>query len=415
MGRSLREVAEGILTGKQEQLSEAKIGAPAIPQMPMQSVDKDEADRDEQGEEDLGARIDTNRGKPTSGPSTAGKSLKRAPKRPADGEINNEPMHTIPDPDEDSDGPMKFPKRPADVASNQWPMQSLESPENDKQKSGKGPNITENKKLKPRAVKEDEADIEANDKKVQAGIKYEEVDLDEDMEALFNGEQLSEEFKEKAKTIFEAAVNIRVAKIEEQLQEAYEDTLNEQLESIQVELAENVDDYLNYVVESWVLDNEVAIEAGLRTELTEDFISGLRNLFLENYIDVPEEKIQVIDEMLEQNQELEEKLNEQIEQNVQLKKQVNENLKEALFVSMTKDLPDTHVAKLRDLTEGLEFVDENTFIEKVSTIYENYYPTKRGVKPTLEDKGETNSRIIAEDGNDLMEKYTRALSKTAIV
>jgi hypothetical protein len=229
-------------------------------------------------------------------------------------------MHTIPDDDEDSEGPMKFPKRPADASSKQYPMQSLP----DKFTSlGKGPNVVEEKekvdggevdkekleKFKKKMKKEDMAATLANDAKVQKEIKYEEkdeeknedidegIDISEDMEALFNGETLTEEFKDKAKMIFEAAINTKIAAFENKLTEAYEETLTEQVEAIKAELSEAVDDYLNYVVGQWMVENEIAIEAGLRTELTEDFIVGLRNLFLENYIDVPDEEVTVIEEL----------------------------------------------------------------------------------------------------------------------
>lgn len=391
MTKTLREVATDVLN-KKIALEEG-----AVPQEPMHSIAKDESDKDEQGEQDLGKRVDSpDDGK--TGSAKAGEGVKgRVAKRPADNNANNDPMQSLPskiDGKGQGDGgmgPGKFPARPADATSKDDPMQSLPDQFTTK---GKG----------PKDIKEEAP----------------ELNIDEDIEALFNGEELSEEFKAKAKTIFEAAVFARVKAFETQITEAFEAQLEEEITSLQEELSTNVDDYLNYVVEQWVQDNEVAIESGLRTELTEDFITGLRNLFIENYIDVPEEEVNVIDEMVERNQELEEKLNEEIAKNIELTKSVNESLKEANFLSLTRDLTDTQVEKLRELSEGVEFVSEEDFENKLTTIYENYYPTKPANKATLEEKGEPGSKILAEDVDDApktrdpMDKYVRSLSKTSI-
>lgn len=426
MGRTLQQIAEDIHNNKNRTLTE---GAPAIPQMPMQKVSTNEKDKDEQGEQDLGARIDTNRGKPTTGPSTAGKGVSgRAPKRPADGEISNEPMHTIPDPDEDSDGPMKFPKRPADASSKQYPMQSLP----DKFTSlGKGPNVTEGKDeddKKKKKIKEDEAAIEANDKKVQAQVRYEEkgdqdeetneeidegIDISEDMEALFNGETLTEDFKDKAKLIFESAVNAKISAYEKKLTEAYEETLTEQVEEIKSELSEAVDDYLNYVVGQWMVENEIAIEAGLRTELTEDFIVGLRNLFLENYIDVPDEEVTVIEELTSKLDDLTDRLNEEMERNVELTKDLSESFKEIVFTNITKDLPMTQVEKLKTLSEGIEFIDEDDFTSRIVTLKDNYFPSNKAAPKTGIDLVESvqEGEIKTQPTSGRMNQYVKHLSK----
>jgi hypothetical protein len=248
-----------------------------------------------------------------------------------------------------------------------------------------------------------------------APVQYDyEVDMNEHVEALFAGEELSEEFQDKAKTIFEAAVVAKMQSEIARLEEAYAAALEEEVASIQEELSNNVDDYLNYVVEQWVSDNEVAIEAGLRSELTEDFISGLRQLFAEHYIDIPEEKVSVIEELGSRVEELEGKLNEEIERNVELSKVLSESTKESVLHDMTEGLTATQAEKLKSLAEGVEFVDADTFATKVQTLRENYFPS--GVKAQTEldtiIPGTEGQTMIAEESNTPMSKYVRALGKS---
>jgi len=240
------------------------------------------------------------------------------------------------------------------------------------------------------------------------------VDMSEHIEALFAGEELSEEFKEKATAIFEAAVSQKIQEEIAALEEAYAETLEEHIEQIQEELSSNVDDYLNYVVEQWVSENEVAIEAGLRSELTEDFISGLRNLFAEHYIDIPEDKVSVVEEMGSKVSELEEKLNEEIERNVQLTKYLNESKHNEIVAELCEGLTSTQAAKLRSLSEGLEFTSVNEFAQKVNILRENYFVD--GVNSTNSplDKAEVvtdGSGMIAEELQGPMAAYVRTLGK----
>ena len=240
------------------------------------------------------------------------------------------------------------------------------------------------------------------------------VDMSEHIEALFAGEELSEEFKEKATAIFEAAVSQKIQEEIAALEEAYAETLEEHIEQIQEELSSNVDDYLNYVVEQWVSENEVAIEAGLRSELTEDFISGLRNLFAEHYIDIPEDKVSVVEEMGSKVSELEEKLNEEIERNVQLTKYLNESKHNEIVAELCEGLTSTQAAKLRSLSEGLEFTNVNEFAQKVNILRENYFAD--GVNSTNSplDKAEVvtdGSGMIAEELQGPMAAYVRTLGK----
>lgn len=242
-----------------------------------------------------------------------------------------------------------------------------------------------------------------------------EVDMQEDIEALFAGEELSEEFKQKAKTIFESAVK---RKLEEELaviEEAYANTLEEQIFGIQEELSTNVDDYLNYVVENWMSENEVAIEAGLRTELTEDFISNLKALFEEHYIDIPEEKVSVVEELGGKVEELEAKLNEEIETNIQLNKMLSESRRVEVLNQMVEGLTDTQTDKLITLAEGVSFNNIEEYAEKIATLRESYFPSS-GVNAPREldsiEAGTEGKTMIAEELNGPMAHYVRALGKT---
>jgi len=240
-----------------------------------------------------------------------------------------------------------------------------------------------------------------------------EVDMNEDVQALFAGEDLSEEFMEKAKTIFEAAVVAKMQSEIARLEEAYAATLEEEVETIKEELSNNVDDYLNYVVENWVSENEVAIEAGLRTELTEDFISGLRQLFAEHYIDIPEDQISVVEELGSKVEKLEEKLNEEIERNVELTNILSESVRNEIINDMTDGLTVTQAEKLKSLSEGVEFVDEESFATKIQTLRENYFPSNIKSQTELDSivPGTEGQTMISEENNP-MNKYVRALGKT---
>ena len=248
-----------------------------------------------------------------------------------------------------------------------------------------------------------------------APVEYDyEVDMNEHVEALFAGEELSEEFMHKAVTIFEAAVKSKMQSEIARLEEAYADTLEEEVATIKEELSNNVDDYLNYVVEQWVSDNEVAIEAGLRTELTEEFISGLRQLFAENYIDIPEDKVSVIEELGSRVEELESKLNEEIERSVELTKILSESKKSEIMHSMVEGLTATQAEKLKTLAENVDFVDDANYATKIQTLRENYFPSVVKAQTQLDkiEAGTEGQTMIAEDISNPMSKYVRALGKS---
>jgi len=242
-----------------------------------------------------------------------------------------------------------------------------------------------------------------------------EVDMSEHVDALLAGEELSEEFRAKATAIFEAAVKQKVAEEVAVLEEAFAATLEEEVGRIEEELSTNVDDYLNYVVEQWTSENEVAIEASLRSELTEEFISGLRNLFVEHYIDIPEEAVSVVEEMGNKVAELEEKLNEEIERSVALSKMLNESKSNEILLNACDGLTDTQAEKLKSLAEGIEYADANEYAQKVSILKENYFSTSVKSDKVLDSaESSTDGRgMISEELNGPMAAYVRSLGKTA--
>ena len=239
------------------------------------------------------------------------------------------------------------------------------------------------------------------------------VDMSEHVNALLEGEDLSEDFHAKATTIFEAAVK---AKLEEEvalLEQAYAETLEERVAEIMEELSTNVDNYLNYVVEQWIEENEVAVESALRSELTEDFISGLRSLFAEHYIDIPEEEVAVVEELSQTVEELEAKLNEEIERNVALTGMIAESRKNELIAYVCEGLTTTQAEKLKGLVENVEYNDDDQFIEKISTLRENYFPTSVKADAVLDRVESEDPSMIAESNLDgRMAAYTKALGRS---
>jgi hypothetical protein len=233
----------------------------------------------------------------------------------------------------------------------------------------------------------------------------------EDVDALFNGESLSEEFRTKATTIFEAAVQSRVEKIVEDVLNDNDAVLAEAVEEIRTELATQVDEYLNYVVEQWMENNAVAIESGLRAELTEDFINGLKNLFAEHYIDLPEEKLEVAESLAEKVVELEEATAAREEQFVTLTKELNEAKKNEAIRKICEGLTEVQVGKMKSLAEGVEFTTEGEFNNKLATIRENYFPSKKIVSE-VKVSDETSAEQPEVVTPAYMDRYVKAISKS---
>ena len=240
--------------------------------------------------------------------------------------------------------------------------------------------------------------------------------MKEDIDSLFADDStISEEFKSKVSTIFEARVNDRVTQIEEETETRYAGMLEEAIDTIKSDLTEKVDDYLSYVVEQWMEDNQIAIESGLRSEITEEFISGLRNLFAEHYIDVPAEKVDLVDELATKVEELEASLNEEIERGIQTKKSLVEARKNEITHVVCEGLTATQVEKIKTLAESVEFSTEDEYKNKLETIRENYFPsgTKRADEKQLhEELGDADDKKVSSD--PFVNAVANAISKTKL-
>ena len=241
------------------------------------------------------------------------------------------------------------------------------------------------------------------------------IDLSSDVKALVSADaDLSDEFKEKAATIFETAVKTRIKEQESKIKAQYEEKLSKESETIKGAMADKVDAYLNYVVEEWMKENELAVERGIRTEIAEDFITGLKTLFKEHYIDVPEEKYNVLDDLTNEKDKLEEKLNEKIKENVELNKQVGEFTREKLIGEVGSDLADTELEKFHSMAANVEYDNAEKFKEKLETVKESYFPkTKQETASTKDevDSVAANSPEYSGERSDAMAAYTAAISK----
>jgi len=265
----------------------------------------------------------------------------------------------------------------------------------------------EEAKHKAKSKDDDEDDTEEEEEKVEESWKKK---MKEDVDAMFaDDETISEEFKNKASTVFEARVHDRVTQITEEIEADYANQLQEAVETIKQDLTEKVDDYLSYVVEQWMADNEIAIESGLRSELTEEFIAGMRNLFTEHYIDVPAEKVDLVDELANKVEELESKLNEEIERGVEYKKELIESRKNEITREMTEGLTDTQVEKIKSLAESVEFSTEDEYKAKLETIRENYFPS--GVKKADADQLHENVEAETAEEKKISDPFVAAVSQ----
>ena len=244
-------------------------------------------------------------------------------------------------------------------------------------------------------------------------MKKEEIDVTEHVDALIAGEDdLSEEFKTKAATVFEAAIKSKVTEIEEYLEADYNTKFEEEISKSKDELVEKVDSYLNYVVEEWMKDNELALEKGIKGEIAEDFISGLKKLFEDHYIDVPDEKYNVLEDQAGKIEDLEKKLNEQIEKNVVLNKSNFDYVQKAIVAEAAEDLADTSKEKFFKLAEEIDASNTEEFKTKVATIKESYFGKKTEVSEELDDVAAGENSVLTEDLSNAMAAYTAAISKT---
>ena len=235
-------------------------------------------------------------------------------------------------------------------------------------------------------------------------------DIEDDVNALLGGEELSEEFKAKAKTIFEAAVTSRVAEARAEIEAAHAEIIEEEIAQAKEELSERVDSYLEYVSEEWFSENQLAVEHGLKTELTESFLAGMKGLFEEHYVTIPDDKYDVLESMVEKLDDMETKLNEQIEKNIGLNKRLGESVADGILTDVSEGLASTQKEKLASLAESVEFDSEETYREKLETLKESYFTSK----PTTSSKSETLSEGVDHAGDDVtgsMAAYMNTLSR----
>ena len=223
----------------------------------------------------------------------------------------------------------------------------------------------------------------------------ESINIEDDVNALLGGEELSEEFKEKAKTIFEAALNSKIKEIQDTLEIQYEQKLNEEKEELKVSLQERVDSYLEYVAEEWMTENQLAVEHGLKTEMTESFLSGMKGLFEEHYVTIPEDKYDVLESMVEKLDDMETKLNEQIDKNIGLNKRLGESVASGILESVSDGLAATQKEKLASLAESVEFESEEKYREKLGVLKESYF-----ARTTNESAKEVSKAQTLSEGVD---------------
>ena len=275
--------------------------------------------------------------------------------------------------------------------------------------------VSEEETTTDEVVSEEETtETESTEEVVAEDEEKVEYSLEDDINALVEGEDLSEEFKEKAATIFEAAINSKIKGIKEELTASYEEKLVEEVASIKEELKDRVDSYLEYVADEWVAENQLAVESGLKEEMTESFISGMKSLFEEHYVTIPEEKYDVIESMVDKLDEMEGKLNEQIEKNVALNKRLAESVSDVVFAEVTDGLAQTQKDKLAGLVDNVEFESETAYREKLETLKESYFPTKVAQRNTTENlTEETGSTDYTSSVTPSMEAYLKTLTRVS--
>ena len=287
-------------------------------------------------------------------------------------------------------------------------------PDDDSQKihAGKGATQMAAPTTKPSAASADTQNKVAGGKKTMS-----EEEMAHDMESLFSDDDtISEDFKSKAATIFEARVYDRVTQIEEETEARYAGMLEEAIDTIKADLTEKVDDYLSYVVEQWLAENQIAVESGLRAELTEDFIGGLKNLFTEHYIDVPADKVDLVEELASKVEELESKLNEEIESGIQLKKSLIESFKTEIAHEVCEGLTATQAEKVKSLAESVDYSTEEEYKDKLETIRENYFPShaKKADVKDLHEQVEDGSEKPQTSADPYVASVMQAISKTKL-
>ena len=346
-----------------------------------------------------------------------------------------EPMVSGGAPYEDLGGPTPTNSKPDDD-SNKLKIPELASVKdvvNSKAKPAEPMPVMSSKELEGEEISEDEApatdevvaeeetttdEVVAEEETTEEEVVAEEedmkIDVEQDVQALFEGEELSEEFQSKARTIFEAAIKEKVSEIKENLQTAYEQALVEEVASVRDELTERVDAYLEYVADEWIQENQLQVESGLKTEMTESFLEGMKSLFEEHYVSVPEDKYDVLESMVDKLDEMESKLNEQIERNVALNQRLAESNSDVILADVSEGLALSQKEKLASLASNVEFESETDYREKLVKLKESYFPSKTSAPSA---HSETISEGTAVDSpqqvSSAMEAYMQTLGRVA--
>jgi len=306
--------------------------------------------------------------------------------------------------------------KPADPAPKGMKEEEAEVEVEEDQEIVAEAEATEEEVVSEEETSEEEVVAEATDEEVQEETETEaEYNVEEDVNALFAGEELSEEFQDKARTIFETAIKTKAAEITEAVKAEYEAQLSEEVASVKAELVERVDSYLEYVAQEWMTENQLAIEHGLKTEMTESFLGGMKSLFEEHYVSIPEEKYDVIESMVDKLDEMESKLNEQIDKNVALNKRLAESVADVIFAEISEGLAVTQKEKLASLAENVEFDSEETYREKLVTLRNSYFSesatsAQREVAEEVEVAEETQE---SQSVSPLMESYLSVLQRAS--
>ena len=244
-------------------------------------------------------------------------------------------------------------------------------------------------------------------------IEEEKIDVEEDIKALLEGEELSEEFQDKARTIFETAIKSKVSELKEELKKEYEQSLTEEVSSIKEEIEDRSDAYLEYVAQEWLEENQLAVEHGLKTEMTESFLTGMKSLFEDHYVTIPEEKYDVLNSMVEKLDEMEDKLNEQINKNVALTKRLSESTADVILADVSEGLAVSQKEKLASLAENVEFDSEETYREKLGTLRESYFPANPGTPRNHSENLSEGTEAPQAAPTGLMETYLQTMNRVS--
>ena len=325
-----------------------------------------------------------------------------------------EPMHSGGAPYEDLGGPTPDNYRPDDDSAKlKTPGETLKQVRdivNAKAVREEEVEVDEDQEVVSESEDVEEADVEEegaeeeHEEGEEEAVVEEEFDIEEDINALIASEELSEEFQEKARTIFETAIKTKVSEIKESLQEAYEAALVEEVQTIKESLTDRLDAYLEYVADEWIQENALAIEHGLKTEMTESFLAGMKSLFEDHYVTIPEDRYDVIESMVDKLDEMEAKLNEQIERNVALNRRLAESVADVIFADVAEGLALSQKDKLASLAENVEFESEADYREKLVTLKNSYFSANTGTQRSISEN--LSEEVTTSEKEDLNESVS---------